>query len=336
MTDQGLFSRGHQNIGAVVIGRNEGERLKQCLDSLVNGLKYIVYVDSGSTDGSVVLAQSLGVIVVSLDMTQPFTAARARNTGLAALVENYPSIDYVQFVDGDCEVQSGWMIQAKDFLDTHPNFAAVCGRRRERYPDASIYNKLCDIEWDTPIGETKACGGDALFRLVALRAVEGYRENLIAGEEPEMCYRMRQRGWKIMRLDTEMTLHDAAMTRFGQWWKRNQRAGHAYAESYALHGSDEEHFRKKETRSIVIWAVLIPLIFMLLSVIEDDLAILWLLYPLQILRLVFQYQEKLGSFYLGSIYATSNVLGKWPQFMGVVAFLKNYAHGKQGGLIEYK
>jgi len=302
MTDQDLFFCAHQNIGAVVIGRNEGERLKQCLNSLVNELTYIVYVDSGSTDESVALAQSLGVIVVTLDIIQPFTAARARNAGLATLAENYPSIDYVQFVDGDCEVQSGWITKAKDFLDSHPDFAAVCGRRRERYPDASIYNRLCDIEWDTPVGEVKACGGDALFRFTVLQAIDGYREGLIAGEEPEMCYRMRQLGWKIMRLNAEMTLHDAAMTHFGQWWKRNQRAGHAYAESYALHGNDQEHFRKKETRSIVIWSILIPVIIILLSVIEDDLFILWLLYPLQILRLAFQYQTKLGSFYLGIIY----------------------------------
>lgn len=336
MTDQDLFSCAYPNIGAVVIGRNEGERLKQCLNSLCNELDYIVYVDSGSTDGSVEVAQSLGVIVVSLDMTQPFTAARARNAGLAKLVELSPNIDFVQFVDGDCEVRSAWFSQAKDFLDNQPDFAAVCGRRRERYPETSIYNELCDIEWDTPIGETKACGGDALFRLVALSAVGGYRENLIAGEEPEMCYRMRQLGWKIMRLDAEMTLHDAAMTHFGQWWKRNVRAGHAYAESYALHGHESEKFRKKETRSIVVWAVLIPLIIILLTIIEDDFISLWLIYPFQILRLAFQYKSKLDSFYLGLIYATSNVVGKWPQFMGVTTFLKNYAYGKQGNLIEYK
>tara|TARA_R110000787_G_scaffold104094_1_gene210818 strand:+ start:2176 stop:3186 length:1011 start_codon:yes stop_codon:yes gene_type:complete len=336
MTDQNLFSYAHPNIGAVVIGRNEGERLKQCLNSLSNELDYIVYVDSGSTDGSVEVAQSLGVIVVSLDMTQPFTAARARNAGLAKLVEISPNIDYVQFVDGDCEVWPAWLSQAKDFLDNHPDFAAVCGRRRERYPDASIYNELCDIEWDTPIGEAKACGGDALFRLTALQAVDGYRGDLIAGEEPEMCYRMRQVGWKIMRLDAEMTMHDAAMTRFGQWWKRNVRAGHAYAESYALHGHESEKFRKKETRSIVVWAVLIPLVIILLTIIEDDFISLWLIYPLQIIRLAFQYKSKLDSFYLGLMYATSNVVSKWPQFTGIVAFLKNYAHGKKGNLIEYK
>jgi GT2 family glycosyltransferase len=334
--DQNLFCGISPNIGAVVIGRNEGERLKQCLNSLVNELKYIVYVDSGSTDDSVKLSLSLGVIAISLDMTQPFTAARARNAGLTALLEKHPKLDYIQFVDGDCEVQPGWLAKALDFLKSHREFAAVCGRRRERYPEASIYNQICDIEWDTPIGETKACGGDALFRLTALQAVDGYRESLIAGEEPEMCYRMRQLGWKIMRLDIEMTLHDAAMTRLSQWWKRNQRAGHAYAESFALHGNKQEHFRKKEIRSILVWAVLIPLLILFLNTLENNLVFLWLLYPLQILRLAFLYKEKLASFYHGIIYATSNVLGKWPQLIGIIIFLKNFARGKQGRLIEYK
>lgn len=325
-----------KTIGAVAIGRNEGERLKLCLESLQKDLKYIVYVDSGSTDGSVKTAETMGVLVVQLDMKQPFTAARARNAGLTALLQQHPELEYVQFVDGDCEVQPEWLKKAFSFMQANIDFAAVCGRRRERFPQKSIYNQLCDIEWDTPPGETEACGGDALFRISALNEVNGYQDSLIAGEEPEMCYRMRQFGWKIMRLDAEMTLHDAAMTRFSQWWKRNQRAGHAYAESYALHGHEQEHFRKKETRSIVIWAALIPIVFVLLGLFDDDLLILWLLYPLQILRLAWKYTKQLGSFYLSFLYAVSNVLGKWPQFFGVMAFLTNHASGQQSKLIEYK
>lgn len=333
MTEQISLSN---SIGAVAIGRNEGERLRRCLKSLQKGLKHIVYVDSGSTDGSVEMAESLGVLVIQLDMKKNFTAARARNAGLKLLLDQHSELEYVQFVDGDCEVQPEWLNKAFSFMQTNIDFAAVCGRRRERFPHKSIYNQLCDIEWDTPSGESQACGGDALFRISALKAVDGYRNNLIAGEEPEMCYRMRQLGWKIMRLDAEMTLHDAAMTRFGQWWKRNQRAGHAYAESYALHGNEQEHFRKKETRSIVIWAALIPIAFVLLGLFDDDLLILWLLYPLQILRLAWKYTKQLDSFYLSLIYAVSNVFGKWPQFFGVLAFLQNHASGQQSKLIEYK
>lgn len=325
-----------KNVAAVAIGRNEGERLINCLLSLKKDLKQIVYVDSGSNDGSVEMARGMGIIVVELDMTKPFTAARARNAGLEKLLQCYPNLKYVQFVDGDCEVQSGWLGKAFAFMQKNHDYAAVCGRRRERFPKRSIYNQLCDIEWDTPVGDAKACGGDALFRVSALWDVEGYRQNMIAGEEPEMCYRMRQVGWKIRRLDAEMTLHDAAMTRFGQWWKRNQRAGHAYAESYVLHGNGGEHFRKKETRSIVIWAALIPLIIIVLTLLEDDFFIFWLLYPLQFLRLTILYRNNMGSWASALLYALSNILGKWPQFAGVVAFLKNYAHGQQSTLIEYK
>ena len=64
----------------------------------------IVYVDSGSNDGSVQRARHLGADVIELDMRVPFTAARARNVGFRRLREISPDIEYVQFVDGDCEL----------------------------------------------------------------------------------------------------------------------------------------------------------------------------------------------------------------------------------------
>ncbi|WP_339776270.1 glycosyltransferase family 2 protein [uncultured Methylophaga sp.] len=323
-------------VGAVVIGRNEGDRLKQCLASLCNSVEHIVYVDSGSTDGSVDLALKLNVRVVELDMSKPFTAARARNEGLSVLLESNQQLDYVQFVDGDCEVQNSWLDIALDFLKVNQDFAAVCGRRRERYPTATIYNQLCDIEWDTATGETNACGGDALFRVSALTAVDGYRDSLIAGEEPEMCFRMRQLGWKIMRLDAEMTLHDAAMTRFSQWWKRNQRAGHAYAEGYALHGNSSEKFKRSECRSILFWSGVLPIVIILLTMITPLFLVLFLIYSLQIIRLTLRYHGRWGNVNLAFIYAVSNVVGKWPQLFGMMAFFKNKKLGHNSQLIEYK
>jgi len=323
-------------IGGVVIGRNEGERLQRCLTSLLNKLEHVIYVDSGSTDGSIEMALRMGVKVVELDLSRPFTAARARNAGLAVLLESNPQLDFVQFVDGDCEVQDSWLDSAFEFLTVNKSFAVVCGRRRERYPETTIYNQLCDIEWDTPVGEAKSCGGDALFRLSALKAVDGYRESLIAGEEPEMCFRMRQLGWKIMRLDAEMTLHDAAMTRFSQWWKRNQRAGHAYAEGYALHGKSSEKFKQTECRSIILWSVLIPLAIIFLSTITPFFPMLFLVYPLQIFRLTLRYRYRWNSVKLAFIYAVSNIVGKLPQFIGMLEFVKNKKLGRKSQLIEYK
>src|SRR5689334_13166902 len=203
-----------QTVGLVAIGRNEGERLRRCLASAIGRGLRIVYVDSGSTDGSVTLARSLGVDVVELDLSIPFTAARARNAGFEHLLRACPDLEFVQFVDGDCEIVDGWLTKAEEFLREHPEFAVVTGRRRERFPGASVYNRICDIEWHTPVGEMHWCGGDTMMRASALRQVNGFDPAFIAGEEPELCVRLRDKGWKIYRLDAEMTSHDADMHHF--------------------------------------------------------------------------------------------------------------------------
>lgn len=321
--------------GAVIIGRNEGERLVRCIKSL-QGVHALVYVDSGSTDNSVYDANELGVNVIKLDLSIAFTAARARNEGYRYLIKLYPEIEYIQFVDGDCEVVPYWVRKAETFLNENPEFAVVCGRRRERFPQKTVYNQLCDIEWNTPTGPAKSCGGDAMIRVQTLIDSNGYRDDLIAGEEPEMCFRFRQAGWKIMRLDAEMTLHDAAMTRFSQWWKRNKRAGHAYAESNDLHGNSVEKFRKAECRSIVLWAALLPLTILLLSVWQPLLFLGFLLYPLQIARLSWCYYPQFNKLRLAILYAASNVVGKWPQFHGMTEYHINKKRGQRSQIIEYK
>ncbi|WP_417542121.1 glycosyltransferase family 2 protein [Methylophaga thalassica] len=325
----------NNSIGAVVIGRNEGERLRVCLESIREQLKYVIYVDSGSTDSSVELAESLGVFVVNLDLTIPFTAARARNEGAKALLKLTPQIEFIQFVDGDCEVQAGWLDQAYVFLKESVDYAIACGRRRERYPDASVFNQLCDIEWNTPVGDANSCGGDALIRVKAFQQVRGYNTSLIAGEEPEMCFRMRQKGWKIRRLDAEMTLHDAAMTKVSQWWKRHKRAGHAYAESYFLHGHTEEKFRLKEVRSNVFWTLLL-LTILCLSLWNSLFFLAIIIYLIQIVRLTLLERLKSGSVYNSLITAVSNVFSKLPQTLGIMMFYRNVILGKKQRLIEYK
>src|SRR5690606_29957800 len=154
------------------------------------------YVDSGSADGSPELARKLGADVVELDMSIPFTAARARNAGLRRLREIAPHLDYVQFLDADCTLDAGWPGLALIFLSAHPHVAVVGGRRRDRHPESSVYNWLCDREWDQSAGETLACGGDAMMRIWPLQALGGFRDELIAGEEPELCVRMRASGWR--------------------------------------------------------------------------------------------------------------------------------------------
>ena len=91
-------------IGYVAIGRNEGERLVRCLSALKKLSHRVVYVDSASDDDSVQWANKNDIQCLELDMDRPFTAARARNEGFAALMAAYPDTDLVMFIDGDCEV----------------------------------------------------------------------------------------------------------------------------------------------------------------------------------------------------------------------------------------
>jgi GT2 family glycosyltransferase len=306
------FIGGPASIGFVAIGRNEGERLRACLTAAAAQRLVIVYVDSNSTDGSVALARSLGAEVVELDLSKPFTAARARNEGAARLLQTHPDVAFIQFVDGDCELNAGWISAALAKMHEGDRIAVVCGRRRERFPDATVYNAICDMEWDTPIGLAKSCGGDALVRREAFTQVGGYNPSIIAGEEPEMCVRLRQRGWQIWRIDAEMTLHDAAMTRLGQWWKRHLRAGHAFAEGYHRHGAPPECMWKKNVVSNYVWG----------------LPPMWALWPLLWLKIYRSRPSKL--------YATFTTFSKLPQALGQLKFHWNRLTGARQGIIEYK
>lgn len=316
-------------VDAVVIGRNEGARLMACLASLQGRVRRVVYVDSGSTDGSVQAAQAAGAEVVSLDMTQPFTAARARNAGLALLAGD----GFVQLLDGDCELRPGWIAAALRAFADHPRAVVVCGRRRERHPGASVWNRLCDWEWDTPVGLATACGGDALMRLAALRAAGGYREDLIAGEEPELCLRLRRAGGEVWRIDEEMTLHDAAMTKLSQWWRRSQRAGHAFAEGAALHGRGPERHWVAETRRALIWGLGVPLAAVVAGLLHPAGWLILLAWPLQAARLAWRWRDGGRA---GAEAAVFTVLGKLPEGLGVLTYWWNRLRGRRRGLIEYK
>lgn len=325
----------HSEVGIVVIGRNEGERLVRCLESLAGTGAAVIYVDSGSTDDSVNVAARLGAKVLLLDMKTPFTAARARNAGFKYLMDVMPELDYVQFVDGDCEIADSWINKGVEFLDSSPEVAIVSGRCRERYPDRSVYNFLCDMEWDTPVGETKACGGIFMARVKAFQQVDGFREQLIAGEEPELCVRLRARGWKVWRIKAEMVLHDAAITRFGQWWKRNVRGGYAFAEGAWLHGGPPERHWVRESARAWIWGLLLPLLIFAAGLLCGQWGLVpGLLYPLLFLRLGLM-NIKAAKPRPWTL-AFFGVLVKFPEAIGQLRFHVLRLGGLAGQLIEYK
>ena len=320
--------------GIVIIGRNEGERLRRCLDSVQDLARRVVYVDSGSTDGSVELARSKGVDALRLDMSTPFTAARARNAGFRRLPLAAPDVRYVQFVDGDCEVIAGWLEAAATFLDQHADVACVCGRLRERHPERSVYNLLCDMEWDRPVGEAQACGGIAMLRRDAFAALGGFREDLVAGEEPELCARIYAQGAKVWRLAQHMAWHDAAMLHFNQWWKRSSRTGFGSAQGAFMHGASGDSGVIWQMVKPWVWAGLLPLgVAMACALWGAPAFLLLLAYPIQVLRIAAKVNGSWSARLARSFFM---LLGRFPELLGQAQFWFSRKPGRSAPSFDYK
>lgn len=332
-----------KGVGLVVIGRNEGERFLACLASLPVGVP-AVYVDSGSTDASVANAEASNVHVAHLSNEVGFTAARARNLGWRKLIKKFPNLDFVQFVDGDCSLDPRWLSEALVAINQCNRLAVVFGRRRERYPELSFYNAQCDREWDVPVGEVLSCGGDALMRVAALAQVGGYNDQLIAGEEPDLCLRMRSLGWRIRRIESEMTMHDAAILTFGGWWQRAKRAGHAYAEHVYIHGRSSIPNWFRALVSMLVWAFLLPCLIIFGLILGSISTRMWfslpltvgMIYVFQFLRLSRQTKALGLSCEVSRAEAFFLVVAKFAHCAGAATFLLNSIRGKRPVLMEYK
>lgn len=262
---------------AVVIGRNEGRELERSIRSVQAAGLPIVYSDSGSRDGSPDLARQLGVPVVMLDLTRPLSAGRGRNEGLQEGLRQWPTAQYALFLDGDCELSPAFPSAAASRLDEHPDIAIVTGHLTERHPEASVYNRLCAIEWRSPAGTIEnlnALGGIMVIRIAAFREVGGFNLNAIAGEEPDLGARFQLAGYSIVKIDVPMATHDAKILRFGQWWRRAVRGGHALAHRYAEHGRTSTRDGRREMASDLFWGLALPMGILILLLPTRGLSLL--------------------------------------------------------------
>ena len=323
----------NSTIGAVVIGRNEGQRLVNCLASMKGEAERLVYVDSGSTDQSVAAARAAGAEVVLLDTSEPFTAARARNAGFQALATGPNPPDYVQFVDGDCRLEPGWLTHAALALDDTPNIGIITGWRAEIHPDASVYNAMCDFEWHRPAGDIDACGGDMMVRRPLFEQLEGFNPRVIAAEDDEFCTRMRKSGHRVHRLPIPMTHHDAAMTRFSQWWQRAIRSGHGFAQVGDLH---PDHFRNERRRAWLFGGVL-PFFLIVGAVMSLPLLLLVLLaYFASYVRTVEGLRKAGLPLKTALHHSVLLFLSKFPNLIGMSRYWKRKRRGWDMEIIEYK
>ncbi|MGJ8616226.1 MAG: glycosyltransferase [Sulfitobacter sp.] len=321
------------NIGAVVIGRNEGERLISCLKSLQDDVAFVVYVDSGSTDASIENATRADAECVVLQSDVPFTAARARNAGFERLMDRDTPPEFVQFVDGDCWMEQGYITKAAAAFADDTSLAVVTGWRAEIFPDASIYNQMCDVEWHGPVGDIMACGGDMMVRASAFEQVGGFNPTVIAAEDDEFCTRLRKAGWGLRRLPLAMTHHDANMLTFSQWWNRAVRTGHGFEQVNDLH---PDYFIRERQR-MWVYGGLLPVLGVIGALFY------WPLLALIVVLFVISYaRTALGLIKSGmprlraAHHAFYLFLSKFPNIVGAATYRKRKRKGADMEIIEYK
>lgn len=321
----------------MVIGRNEGERLKRCFDSTVSCRVPLVYVDSGSVDLSVLVARERAVPAIQLDDSFPFTAARARNIGFQVLLARHPRMEFVQFVDGDCELCEAWLDRALAVMANRQDAAIVCGRVREQFPQASVYNRICELEWKKPIGEIDGCGGNMLVRVAAFRQVDGFNAEIIAAEDTDLCTRLRLNDWKVLSIDADMVRHDAAMLSFKQWWRRAVRAGHAMTEGAARHGQTPARLFVHARRRIALYGFVLPVVALALLWPTRGLSLLLFgIYVMQFFKTFAGLRERGESRGDAVLYAAHCVLAKFPQALGQLVYVWNRLTGRRSLIIEHK
>lgn len=326
-------------VGIVVIGRNESQRLLLSLQSMQASQCPVVYVDSGSSDDSINIATPLADIVHPLDPTKPFSAARARNEGFEKLTSLFKAIKFVQFVDGDCILSNGWLDAAAFALVENANCAVVVGHLHESNPHLSVYNRLCALEWKSPPGDLTnfgALGGISMIRADIFKALKGFKENVIAGEDSEFGVRLSLAGYRVTKINHDMAIHDANMTSFGQWWKRSVRAGHAIGQRAAMNGNTTVKDCVQERKSTLFWGVFLPALALILLIPTCGFSLMVAFAYVLLGVKVYLHRRKQGeSVGDAVVYAKFIVMGKFANGLGLIKFFVN-SFKKRYEIIEYK
>lgn len=196
-------------LSVVIIARNEAAHIERAIQSVLAGVKAwpqteILLVDSASTDRTVDIARQYPISIVRLHPEQFRSASAGRYIGML-----YTRGEFILHLDGDMELEPGWLEQAIPFLSAHPEAAGVDGHYLNRHvQDGQVLSEqlVCNGVAEGIATVSYFCGA-ALYRRSALKAVGGFNPYLISNEEPELSIRLRHAGFKLLRIPVLLCVH---------------------------------------------------------------------------------------------------------------------------------
>lgn len=309
-------------IAAVVIGRDEGERMTRSLRSVLGVAAPVVYVDSRSQDGSVARARALGVdAVVELSVPPPCTVARARNAGLAAALALAPDLELVQFLDADSELFPQWIATARAAMAREPALGAVYGAVHERAPAASWLSRLYHVQFAELRQVPDQCPGMSVMRVAALRVAGGFVDDLAGYEDREITARLHRAGWQVRQLAADMARHEVRAASLPAWWRRRVQGGIALAHELSLHDAAAPPRVRRAVLSAGVWGAAVPLVAALAAATAPAiLPLVPLAYAALFARITWRARATGVSMRDAALYAAALVLGKVPEAFGFVRF----------------
>lgn len=189
-------------ISFIVIGKNEGWKLKLCFDSILNVVQKdeinayeVVYVDSRSSDDSIALAKTYPNIRVFL-VTGECNAGVGRNIGAKEALGNI-----LFFIDGDMELQPNFLKNVLCDNDKRLVYPFISGLHLDMLYDTSWKFRYSQLENHPPCDEIWMITTGGLFMVERKYWEElgGIDTRLRANEDYDFGLRMFERGVKMCR-----------------------------------------------------------------------------------------------------------------------------------------
>ncbi len=303
-------------VDFVIIGLNSEKYLGECIKSCLEVTKEynvakIIYVDGGSDDNSINIADELGVTTIIYEGSYPSPGIQ-RNIGFKASKNKY-----IMFLDSDTIVNKEFVVKALDILKNGIGVGGVFGRRIEKYPTKNFYHVIANIEWNKQIGTAKDFGGDVVLKREAVQLTGGYNEELIGGEDPELARRIIKLGYEIIGLDTTMTIHDINMNSIKSYLKRAYRSGYGFG---AVHYFHKEYWILENKRILIRGFLSILCFFMIFFNFLFIILFVLILFKPRIFNSKRISKELDLDKFEGKIYLYHSSIVVIPQFFGLIRF----------------